>query len=66
MWAITRAVTGGFFARGASPRIVWARLVGTGGTTTIRGDQLQSALGAYDRWMTFRKVGDSSAGGVAR
>ena len=35
--------------RGASPRIVWARLIGTGGTTTIRGDQLQSALGAYDR-----------------
>jgi hypothetical protein len=22
----------------------------------IRGDQLQSALGAYDRWMTFTKV----------
>ena len=42
--------------RGASPRIVWARLVGTGGTTKIRGDQLQSALGAYDRWMTFSKV----------
>ncbi len=42
--------------RGASPRIVWARLHGTGGVTTIRGDQLASALGAYDRWMTFRKV----------
>jgi stage II sporulation protein D len=42
--------------RGTSPRIVQARLVGTGGTTPIRGDQLQSALGAYDRWMTFRKV----------
>ncbi len=43
--------------RGVSPRIVWARLVGSGGTTKIRGDQLASALGAYDRWMTFRKVG---------
>ena len=42
--------------RGASPRIVWARLVGTGGTTKIRGDQLASALGAYDRWMTFTKL----------
>ena len=56
--------------RGASPRIVWARLVGTGGTTTIRGDQLQTALGAYDRWMTFHKAGSGhragSAGGVAR
>jgi stage II sporulation protein D len=44
--------------RGTSPRIVWARLHGSGGTTTIRGDQLQVALGAYDRWMTFRKVVD--------
>jgi stage II sporulation protein D len=44
--------------RGSSPRIVWARLVGTGGTTMIRGDQLAAALGAYDRWMTFRKVVD--------
>jgi len=42
--------------RGSSPRIVWARLFGTGGATKIRGDQLASALGAYDRWMTFRKI----------
>ncbi len=44
--------------RGVSPRIVWARLYGTGGMTKIRGDQLASALGAYDRWMTFTKVVD--------
>jgi stage II sporulation protein D len=42
--------------RGASPRIVWARLYGTGGVTKIRGDRLASALGAYDRWMSFQKV----------
>jgi stage II sporulation protein D len=42
--------------RGVSPRIIWARLVGTGGVTKIRGDQLASALGGYDRWMTFQKV----------
>ena len=42
--------------RGASPRIVWARLIGTGGISKIRGDQLASALGAYDRWMSFVKV----------
>jgi stage II sporulation protein D len=42
--------------RGASPRILWARLYGTGGTTMIRGDQLVSALGGYDRWMSFRKL----------
>ena len=44
--------------RGVSPRIVWARLYGTGGVTKIRGDQLAAALGGYDRWMTFRKVVD--------
>jgi len=41
--------------RGASPRIVWAKLYGSGGVTKIRGDRLQAALGAYDRWMSFRK-----------
>jgi stage II sporulation protein D len=51
--------------RGASPRIVQARLYGTGGVTTIRGDQLTYALGAYDRWMSFEKVvnGKSVSGG---
>ncbi len=63
--------------RGVSPRIVWARLIGTGGTTMIRGDRLQSALGAYDRWMTFTKLvggraaapptgSGNSAGGITR
>jgi len=42
--------------RGASPRIVWAKLYGTGGVSKVRGDQLQSALGAYDRWMSFREL----------
>jgi stage II sporulation protein D len=42
--------------RGASPRIVWARLYGSGGITRIRGDQLAAALGGYDRWLTFCKI----------
>jgi stage II sporulation protein D len=42
--------------RGVSPRIVRAKLVGTGGTTRIRGDRLQAALGAYSSWMAFRKI----------
>ena len=42
--------------RGDSPRIVWARLYGTRGTSRIRGDSLQYALGGYDRWMNFRKI----------
>jgi hypothetical protein len=36
---------------------MWAKLYGTGGVTKVRGDQLQAALGAYDTWMSFHKVG---------
>lgn len=42
--------------RGDSPRIDYAKLIGTGGTSTIRGDTLQVALGLYDRWAFFTKV----------
>ncbi len=42
--------------RGVSPRIVSAKLYGSGGVTTVSGEQLASALGGYDRWMTFVKV----------
>jgi stage II sporulation protein D len=41
---------------GASPRIVEAKLVGTGGVTTVTGEQLELALGGYDTWMSFEKV----------
>jgi len=41
--------------RGVSPRIVWAKLYGTGGVTKVRGDQLESALGGYSTWMSFEK-----------
>jgi stage II sporulation protein D len=44
--------------RGVSPRIVWAKLYGTGGVTKARGDQLEAALGTYSDWMTFVKVTD--------
>jgi stage II sporulation protein D len=49
--------------RGLSPRIIWAKLYGTGGVTKIRGDQLESALGAYDRWMDFREFVNGKAVG---
>jgi stage II sporulation protein D len=54
--------------RGVSPRIVWARLYGTGGVTKIRGDSLQYALGGYDRWMHIEKVvtGRASSSAAAR
>jgi stage II sporulation protein D len=41
---------------GYSPRIIEAKLFGTGGVTTATGEQLEVALGAYSTWMTFQKV----------
>jgi len=49
--------------RGSSPRIIWAQLYGSGGVTKVRGDQLASALGGYDRWMSFRKLVNGKAAG---
>lgn len=42
--------------RGDSPRIDYAKLIGTGGASTIRGDTLAAALGLYDRWAFFTKA----------
>jgi stage II sporulation protein D len=42
--------------RGVSPRIVEAKLYGTGGVSTVTGTDLEVALGGYDTWMTFEKV----------
>jgi stage II sporulation protein D len=41
---------------GYSPRIIEAKLVGTGGVTTATGEQLEVALGGYSTWMSFEKV----------
>jgi stage II sporulation protein D len=41
---------------GVSPRIVEAKLYGTGGVSTVTGTDLEAALGGYDTWMTFQKV----------
>jgi stage II sporulation protein D len=40
---------------GYSPRIIEAKLVGTGGVTSASGEQLEVALGGYSTWMTFEK-----------
>ena len=48
--------------RGVSPRIVTAKLYGTGGVTTVTGSELASALGGYDTWMRFEKVAEESPG----
>ena len=42
--------------RGVSPRIIEAKLIGTGGVSEVTGEQLEVALGGYDTWMTFQKV----------
>ena len=39
-----------------SPRIDSAKLVGTRGATTIRGDALATALGLYSRWAFFKRA----------
>jgi stage II sporulation protein D len=41
---------------GVSPRIISAKLFGSGGVTTVTGEQLQVALGGYSTWMSFQKV----------
>jgi stage II sporulation protein D len=41
---------------GYSPRIIEAKLVGTGGVATATGEQLEVALGGYSTWMSFEKV----------
>ena len=47
---------------GYSPRIIEAKLVGTGGVTSASGEQLEVALGGYSTWMTFEKVVSGKSG----
>jgi stage II sporulation protein D len=44
-----------------SPRIDSARLVGTEGTASIRGDTLAAALGLYSRWAFFKRADGKAA-----
>ncbi len=41
--------------RGTSPRIVYARVVGSSGSTKVTGSTLESRLGLLDSWMSFGK-----------
>ena len=47
--------------RGVSPRIVRARVYGTGGTSTVSGPTIRARLGLYDTWAYFTKVSASQA-----
>jgi stage II sporulation protein D len=42
--------------RGVSPRVVRARVYGSGGTTTVTGPEIRARLGLYDSWVYFTKV----------
>lgn len=42
--------------RGVSPRVVWADVVGTRGSTRVRGATLRARLGLFDTWMSHRRV----------
>jgi len=48
---------------GVTPRIVEAKLFGTGGVSTVSGEELEVALGAYSTWMSFQKVVSGSGKG---
>ncbi|HEV7805045.1 MAG TPA: SpoIID/LytB domain-containing protein [Solirubrobacteraceae bacterium] len=43
-------------ARGRSPRVVRAQVVGTGGRSSVTGPQLRSKLGLYDTWARFTVI----------
>ncbi|MGH2923485.1 MAG: hypothetical protein ACRDKH_05590, partial [Solirubrobacterales bacterium] len=45
--------------RGASPRIVKARIVGTGGAANASGPTLRARLGLPDTWATFVSPGQA-------
>jgi SpoIID/LytB domain protein len=49
--------------RGESPRIDYAKLIGTAGAATVRGDTLAAALGLFDRWAYFTKVKSGASRG---
>jgi stage II sporulation protein D len=46
--------------RGASPRVVRARVVGSLGTTTITGPTIRARLGLRDHWLTIVSVSSSA------
>jgi stage II sporulation protein D len=45
--------------RGRSPRIVRARVYGSGGSRTLTGSDIRARLGLYDSWAFFTRVSTS-------
>lgn len=48
-------------SRGASPRVVRARIVGANGSTILTGPQIRARLGLDDTWAYFSRVGSAKA-----
>ena len=46
---------------GASPRIMSADVLGTGGTTTVTGSQLEGAFGLLSTWAQFTTISSTAA-----
>jgi len=51
--------------RGSSPRVVWAHIKGSRGTTRVRGATLRARLGLYDTWAYFSTVRTEQRNGPA-
>ena len=51
--------------RGESPRIVWADVVGSGGTTRVSGATLKYRLGLHDTWAKFPSFGSKREKAIA-
>ena len=47
--------------RGTSPRIVYARVVGSRGGSRVTGPELESRLGTYSTWLKVKKVRTKAA-----
>ena len=52
--------------RGASPRIVWADIIGTRGRTRVRGTTLRARLGLHDTWASFTTARSSGSRSFSR
>jgi stage II sporulation protein D len=51
--------------RGVSPRIVWADVVGTGGSTRVSGATLKYRLALHDTWAKFPSFGSKREKAIA-
>jgi stage II sporulation protein D len=52
--------------RGVSPRVVSAKVLGSGGSTTVTGPQLQSAFGLMSTYMSFSTISSTATDAPAR